>query len=169
MQIQKVPVPAGDRAEQLIANLTLSIIAPQLNAKATASEYLVEAHRLAADLANETLTYRPLQPSKFARLTFDIDGKTSALVFSIINDILVIPAISFDATGGRATNILGFDVTRFMLRIRTRTTSAVLEELKNTASSLRGWSIGRRNSCPNVFITNNRLRTRSTAPVSALR
>jgi hypothetical protein len=42
MHIEKVPVPAGDRAEQLIANLTLSIIAAQLNTKATASEYLVE-------------------------------------------------------------------------------------------------------------------------------
>jgi hypothetical protein len=133
MQIEKVPVPAGDRAEQLIGNLTLSIIAAQLSAKATASEYLVEAHSLAANLANETLTYRPLQPSKFARLTFDLDGETGTLAFPIINDIVVIPAIRFDVKEGgaeipRMTNIVGFDVTRFMLRIRTRTTSAFLEE-----------------------------------------
>ena len=139
MQIEKVPVPAGDRAEQLIANLTLSIIAAQLNAKATASEYLVEAHSLAANLSNETLTYRPLQPSKFARLTFDMNGETGALVFPIINDILVIPTIRFDVKGVVAeiphmTSIMGFDVTRFMLRIRTRTTLAVLEEIKSTAS-----------------------------------
>ena len=31
-------------------------------------------------------------------------------------------------------NLMGFDVTRIMLRIRTRKTLAVLEELKNTAS-----------------------------------
>jgi hypothetical protein len=31
------------------------------------------------------------------------------------------------------TSIMGFDITRFMLRIRTRTTLAVLEDLKNTA------------------------------------
>jgi hypothetical protein len=139
MQIEKVSVPAGDRAEQLIANLTLSIIAAQLKANATASEYLVEAHSLAANLSNETLTYRPLQPSKFARLTFDMDGETGALVFPIIDDILVFPSIRFDVKGGGAeiphkVNLIGFDVTRFMLRIRTRKTLAVLEKLKNTAS-----------------------------------
>ena len=31
-------------------------------------------------------------------------------------------------------NLMGFDITRFMLRIRTRMTLAVLEELKNKAS-----------------------------------
>src|SRR5262249_12010589 len=139
MQIEKVPVPAGDRAEQLIANLTLSIIAAQLNAKATASEYLVEAHSLAANLSNETPTYRPLQPSKFARLTFDMDGETGALVFPIIDDTLVFPSIRFDVREGGAeirhmVNLIEFDITRFMLRIRTRKTLAVLEALKNTAS-----------------------------------
>src|SRR5215467_5218363 len=139
MQIEKVPVPAGDRAEQLIANLLLSIIAAQLKAKATASEYLVEAHNLAVNLSNETVTYRPLQPSKFAHFTFDMDGEIGALVFPIINDILVIPSIRFDVKGGGAgiphmANLMGFDVTRCMLRIRTRKTLTVLEELKNTAS-----------------------------------
>jgi hypothetical protein len=139
MQIEKVPVPAGDRAEQLIANLTLSIIAAQLNANATASEYLVEAHSLAVNLSNETPTYRPLQPSKFARLTFGMDGETGALVFPIIDDSLVFPSIRFDVNGGGAeiphmVNLIGFDVTRFMLRIRTRKTLAVLEELKNATS-----------------------------------
>ena len=139
MQIEKVPVPAGDRAEQLIANLTLSIIAAQLNAKPIASEYLVEAHRLAASLSNETLTYRPLKSSKFVRFTLGMDSETSTLVFPIINDILVIPAIRFDVkeTGGEIphmSSIMGFDVTRFMLRIRTRTTLAVLENLKNMVS-----------------------------------
>jgi hypothetical protein len=139
MQIEKVPVPAGDRAEQLIANLILSIIAAQLSAKTTASEYLVEAQSLAANLSSETLTYRPLQPSKFVRLPFDTNGKIGALVFPIIDDVLVIPAIRFDVRWRgeeilHVTNIIGFDVTRFMLRIRTRATLAVLEELKNTAS-----------------------------------
>src|SRR6516164_4694639 len=139
MQIEKVPVPAGDRAEHLIANLTLSIIAAQLNAKATASQYLVEAHSLAANLSNQTLTYRPLQPSKFVRFTFDMDGETGALVFPIIDDSLVFPSIRFDVNGGGAeipyiVNLIGFDITRFMLRIRTRKTLAVLEELKNATS-----------------------------------
>jgi hypothetical protein len=139
MQVEKVAVPVGDRAEQLIANLTLSIIAAQLKARATASEYLVEAHSLAADLSNETLTYRPLQPSKFAYFTFDMDGKVGALVFPIVNDSLVIPSIRFDVKGGGAgiphtANLTGFDVLRCMLRIRTRKTVAVLKEIKNAAS-----------------------------------
>ena len=139
MQIEKVPVPVGDRAEQLIANLLLSIIAAQLKAKATASEYLVEAHSLAVNLSNETVTYRPLQPSKFAHLTFDMDGEIAALIFPIINDFLVIPSIRFDVKGDGAeipqmANLMGFDVIRVMLRIRTRKTLAILEELKNTAS-----------------------------------
>ena len=57
----------------------------------------------------------------------------------IINDVLVIPTIRFDVKGVGAeiphmTSMMGFDVTRFMLRIRTRTTLAVLEEIKSTAS-----------------------------------
>ena len=139
MQIEKVPVPAGDRAEQLIANLLLSITAAQLKAQATASEYLVEAHSLAVNLSNETITYRPLQPSKFAVLTFDMDGKIAALMFPMIDDTLVIPSIRFDVKGDGAeipqmANLMGFDVIRVLLRIRTRKTLAVLEELENAAS-----------------------------------
>jgi hypothetical protein len=139
MQIDKVPVPAGDRAEQLIANLILSILAAQLNAHATATEYLVQARSLAVNLANETLTYRPLRPSKFARLTFEMGGETGQLVFPIINDILVIPTIRLDVKGcgaeiPRVANIMGFDVTYFMLRLRTRRTLAVLEDLTSMTS-----------------------------------
>jgi hypothetical protein len=92
---------------------------------------------LAVNLASETSTYRPSQPSKFARLTFDTNGQVGSLLFPIINEILVVPAIQ--VMGGQAgspprTNIIDFDVTRFKLRIRTRKTLAVLENLKNAAS-----------------------------------
>jgi hypothetical protein len=57
----------------------------------------------------------------------------------MIDDTLVIPSIRFDVKGDGAeipqmANLMGFDVIRVLLRIRTRKTLAVLEKLKNTAS-----------------------------------
>jgi hypothetical protein len=68
-----------------------------------------------------------------------MDGKTAALVFPIINDILVIPAIHFDVKGGGAappymTNIMGFDATMFSNAGCTITTPAPAASRRQAAS-----------------------------------
>jgi hypothetical protein len=139
MQIANVAVPAGDPAEQLVANLALSVIAAEMNANAVARAYLTQAYGLAVSLEHQRFTYRPQHPSKFARLIFTADGEIKPLLLPIINNILVVPVITFDDVGehlemAHVVNIMGLEVTRFMLRIRTRKTLALLEGLKNTAS-----------------------------------
>jgi hypothetical protein len=62
VEIGNVIVPAGDRGEQLIANLILALIASELQSDATASEYVARAHALARDLAAQSLIYRPCNP-----------------------------------------------------------------------------------------------------------
>jgi hypothetical protein len=132
---ENVAVPVGDRAEQLIANLILSIIAARLDAHEFARQYILRAHDIAVSLAKETLTYRPPQPSMFARLMFNVDSETRSLLLPIINSSLVIPKIRFDAGAGQlgmpqVIDIIGLEVTRFMVRIRTSKTVAFLEKLK---------------------------------------
>jgi hypothetical protein len=139
MQIADVAVPAGDPAEQLVANLALSVIAAEMNANAVARSYLTQAHDLAVSLEHQRFTYRPPHPSKFARLVFIADGDIRPLLIPIINNILVVPVITFDDVAAQhgmpnVINIIGLEVTRFMLRIRTRKTLALFEALKNTAS-----------------------------------
>jgi hypothetical protein len=139
MQIEEVVIPAGDRAEQLVANLLLAIIAARVNAEAMAKAFVAQAHALAVGLANDSLTYRPPQPSKFARLTCNVDGEIDVLLLSIINDIMVVPVIKLDSARGQLSNpvlanISSLEITHFMLRLRTRKTLAALESLKKTSS-----------------------------------
>jgi hypothetical protein len=139
MQIANVVVPPGDPAEQLIANLALSVIAAEMNANAISRAYLTQAHGLAVSLEHQRFTYRPPHPSKFVRLIFAADGEIKPLLLPIINNILVVPVITCDDAEAHLerpdlVKIMGLEVTRFMLRIRTRKTLALLERLKNTAS-----------------------------------
>jgi len=139
MQIANVVVPPGDPAEQLIANLALSVIAAEMNANAISRAYLTQAHGLAVSLEHQRFTYRPPHPSKFVRLIFAADGEIKPLLLPIINNILVVPVITCDDVEAHLerpdlVKIMGLEVTRFMLRIRTRKTLALLERLKNTAS-----------------------------------
>jgi hypothetical protein len=138
MQIANVVVPPGDPAEQLIANLALSVIAAEMNANAISRAYLTQAHGLAVSLEHQRFTYRPPHPSKFVRLIFAADGEIKPLLLPIINNILVVPVITCDDLEAHLERpdlikIMGLEVTRFMLRIRTRKTLALLERLKNTA------------------------------------
>jgi hypothetical protein len=139
MQIANVVVPPGDPAEQLIANLALSVIAAEMNANAISRAYLTQAHGLAVSLEHQRFTYRPPHPSKFVRLIFAADGEIKPLLLPIINNILVVPVITCDDVEAHLerpdlVKIMGLEVTRFLLRIRTRKTLALLERLKNTAS-----------------------------------
>ena len=82
-------VPLGDSGEQLIANVILSIIACQLHSDAAARPFVFQAHAIALQLAEKSLSYRPPHPSKFARLVCQITGETESILYSVIDDILV--------------------------------------------------------------------------------
>ena len=137
LQIENAMVPAGDRGEQLIANLILALIASELYSDAT--PYVARAHALALDLAAHSLIYRPLKPSKFARLSCEMDGESETILLPVINDILVVPPIAEGQFGGAhrgyAANITKLEMVHIILRLRPRRLATVLEEMKGTMSS----------------------------------
>jgi hypothetical protein len=69
-----------DPGEQLIANVLLSIIACQLHSDTAARPFVFQAHAIALELAEKSLSYRP--PSKFARLVFQIAGETESILYA---------------------------------------------------------------------------------------
>jgi hypothetical protein len=144
VEIDNVIVPAGDRGEQLIAHLILSVIAFDLRADTTARRHLAQAHALAIELLDRSLIYRPLRPSEFARLTCEVDGHAQIILFPVINNILVYPAIVADVGDGEAdapainasaVNIRLLEITRFILRLRPRRIATILESLEGATPS----------------------------------
>ena len=138
-EIGDVVVPSGDPGEQLIANVILSVVACQLHSDAAAEPFILRAHALALQLANRSLTYRPPGPSKFARLVCQIAGETESVLYSVIDDILVVPMVTPAAiVRGQAAvqpaSLLKLEVVRYMLRLRTQKIAAVLEPLTKGAS-----------------------------------
>jgi hypothetical protein len=140
VEIENVTVPAGDPGEQLIANLILALIASELHVDETAKEYVTQAHALSLDLSAHSPIYRPLRPSKFVRLTCEVDSEIQIILLSVINDILVVPAIAAGqfASNHRgypdAVNVKSLEIVRFMLRLRPRRLATVLESLKGLIS-----------------------------------
>jgi hypothetical protein len=141
VEIDNVTVPAGDRGEQLIANLILSTIAFDVEAHATARRHVAQAHALAIELADHSLVYRPPRPSKFARLTCELEGHTESILLPVISNILVVPTIAAPEIAGdrqadpSAVNVMDLEVARFMLRLRPRRIATILESLNSVSSS----------------------------------
>jgi hypothetical protein len=140
VEIDNVVVPAGDRGEQLIANLILSTIAFDLHSDGTAGRLVAQAHALALELADRSLLYRPPRPSKFARFICEMEGDTETILLPIINNILVVPAVAAaDIASDRLADppevkVTVLEVTRFMLRLRPRRIATILESLDSAAS-----------------------------------
>jgi hypothetical protein len=138
--IDNVVVPAGDRGEQLIANLILSTIAFDLHSDATAKRHVAQAHALAVELGDRSLVYRPPRPSKFARLTCELEGRTESILLPLISNILVVPAITAaEIASDReaeppAVDVKDLEVIRFTLRLRPRRIATILESLDSGAS-----------------------------------
>jgi hypothetical protein len=125
-QAKSVFVPEGDPGEQLVAYLILSIITCQIYSVESARPYLNGARRLALSLAEHGLIYRPPGPSKFARLTYECEGRMEDLLLPIIRDVLVAPesidpqvAIA-ELTVQPALSLVKVEIIRFMLRLRPR-------------------------------------------------
>jgi hypothetical protein len=150
VEIDNVIVPAGDRGEQLIAHLILSVIAFDLRSDATARRQLAQAHALAIELADRSLVYRPPRPSEFARLTCERDGHAETILLPLINDILIYPAIAVEEVAGNlevnapAVNVRGLEITRFMLRLRPRRIATILDSLEGTTPSQQLTDVVRR-------------------------
>jgi hypothetical protein len=130
-------VPLGDPGEQLIANVILSVVACQLHSEAAAKPFIIQAHALALELAGRSLTYRPPHPSRFARLVCQIAGETESVLYSVIDDILVVPTITPEAIVRRQASehaaLLKLEMVRYMLRLRTQKIAALLEPLTKGA------------------------------------
>jgi Chromate resistance exported protein len=149
-QIENIIIPAGDPGEQLVANLILALMVCQLHTLPNAIAYIARAHELAVRLESQTLTYTPEHPSKFARIEFEQQGETETLLFSFINDVLVMPRVGpgdlakFASTTGPAINLANLDVAQFMLRLQTRRLVIALETLKKTESAEEFTDVTRR-------------------------
>jgi hypothetical protein len=134
--IENIPIPEGDPGEQLVANLILSVIVCQLTTLPNAIAYVAKAHELAVRLQSQTIMYHPKSPAKFARAEFELHSTNKILLFSLINNVLVMPPIGsaelakVAATAGLAINLKNLDVARFMLRLRPRRLAVALEPLK---------------------------------------
>jgi hypothetical protein len=155
LEIDNVIVPAGDRGEQLIAHLILSVIAFDLRSDATARGHLAQAHALAIELVDRSLVYRPPRPSEFARLTCELDGHAETILLPVINSILVYPAITVEevadsgeadapAVNAPAVDITLLEITRFILRLRPRRIATILESLQRAAPSQQLTDVVRR-------------------------
>jgi hypothetical protein len=130
--IGEVFVPPGDPAEQLLANLILAVTVTQLHTDGAALPFLNRAHEIALTLSRVWMVYRPKQPSKFARLTFEADGTLQNILYPVIDGNLIVPAIAPEAIVraqpvlGETVRLIDLSPARYMLRIRTR---PVVEEL----------------------------------------
>ena len=83
-------IPAGDPAEQIIANLILSVVVCQLHSEKAAQSFVIRAHELTEMLARHSAVYQPARPSRFARLTYELDNKSDGILYSIIDDVPVV-------------------------------------------------------------------------------
>jgi hypothetical protein len=140
VQTNNIGIPVGDRGEQVIANLILTVIASQLYTVEIAKAYIAQAHAIVQGLAVSSLIYRPLRPSKLARLVCDVEGDTETLLLPIINNTLVVPA--FNVTGitrherslNPVVSLIGVEIARFMLRLRTRKLETALRPMRGMTS-----------------------------------
>ena len=130
----------GDDGEQLIANVLLAVMVSQLFSITAAKAYIDRACALAQMLAQQSITYRPSQLSKFARLSFEVDSRIDTFLVSVIGDFLIVPAFNSQKMNRTllpqrgAIKFANIELVRFMLRLRTRRIVSVLQSLQTEMS-----------------------------------
>lgn len=140
-QIGNITVPDGDRGEQLIACLILSIIAEQLHTLESARAYVAQAHVLAEGLSRHAVTYCPPHPSKFASVICEAEGETETLLLSVINGILVMPVINpqdiakYKLPAQPTITLRNVEVAYFKLRLRPARLARALQPLMEMTSA----------------------------------
>jgi hypothetical protein len=88
-------IARGDDGEQLIANVLLAVMVGQLFSITAAKVHIDRAYALAQMLAQQSITYRPSQLAKFARLSFEVDSRVETFLVSVIDDSLIVPASNY--------------------------------------------------------------------------
>ena len=142
-------IPAGDPAEQIIANLILSVVVCQLHSEKAAQSFVIRAHELADMLARNSAVYQPARPSRFARLTYEIDSKPDSILYSTIDDVLIVPMLANNAIVRSqqlvqgAIRLVALTPTRYKLRMRPRMVSNELAALNEIASERLYHSVDR--------------------------
>ncbi len=142
-------IPAGDQAEQIIANLILSVVVCQLHSEKAAQPFVIRARELAGKLARHSSVYQPARPSRFARLTYEIDNTTDGILYSIIDNVLVVPMLANNAIVRSQQLIQGtirlvaLTPTRYTLRMRPRRVLNDLAALHEIASERLYYSVDR--------------------------
>ena len=141
-------IPAGDPAEQIIANLILSVVVCQLHSEKAAQSFVIRAHELTEMLARHSAVYQPARPSRFARLTYELDNKSDGILYSIIDDVLVVPTLDNAIVRPQqliqgAIRLVALTPTRYTLRMRPRKILAELAALGEIASERLYHSVDR--------------------------
>jgi hypothetical protein len=133
-------IPPADPAEQLIANLILSVVVCQVHSAAAAQPFAARAHELAVLLANRSAVYRAPQPLKFARVTYESEGVVGSVLYSLIGGVLVVPKLAPEAIARQqplmqgSVNLLHLSTVSYTVRIRARMVAAELEAFKTEIS-----------------------------------
>lgn len=144
-----VLIPAGDPAEQIIANLILSVIVCQLHSDKAAQSFVTRAHELAKMLARESAVYQPAQPSQFARLTYEVNNRSDIILYSIIDGVLIVPTLQDGAIVRSqelipgAIRLVSLTSTRYVLRMKPRNVLAELAALDGIMSERLYHSVDR--------------------------
>ena len=135
-----ITIPPGDPAEHLIANLILSVVVCQVHSEAAAQPFTTRAYELAVMLASRFAAYRPPQPLKFARVTYELEGVVESVLYSVIDGVLVVPKLAPEAIVRRqrvvrgAVNLLELTTASYMVRINAQMVAAELETFKRNIS-----------------------------------
>lgn len=133
-------IARGDDGEQLIANVLLAVMVGQLFSITAAKVHIDRAYALAQMLAQQSITYRPSQLAKFARLSFEVDSRIETFLVSVIDDSLIVPAFNSQKMNRNllpqrgAIKLAHIELVRFMPRLRTRRIVSVLQSLQTKMS-----------------------------------
>jgi hypothetical protein len=98
-------IPAGDPAEQLMANLMLCILAYYSGVVDIGKKHLEYAHSIAAKLEKLGQTYRCSNIIKVVGITSGTDDESATLMLPIVGDHLVVPGISVQQLAKRLKSI----------------------------------------------------------------
>ena len=101
IKVGSVVIPAGDPAEQLIANLMLSVLAFHADALELGQKHLLYAHSLSANLESLGPTYRGSAPFKVVGITSTTDDQNETLRLPIVGGSLVVPGLSIQQLAKR--------------------------------------------------------------------
>ena len=94
-------IPAGDPAEQFMANLMLAVLAFHSDDTDIGQKHLNYAHSIAADLERLARTYRSKIPMKVIGITSRTDDQEATLMVPVVGERLVVPGMDLQRIAKR--------------------------------------------------------------------